>query len=151
MALLKLSALLLLAGSAQALRAVAPALRKPAMPKCAAIGKTSLAAAATVLGSTSPALAKALKEANRSGVSHATHELLTPATDRLPKPDLSHMSLGATRPDPELKERILRISNSEANFSAQTAAEGRRRPGNIIWAYLHHTKKNIFDENDAMR
>ena len=32
----------------------------------------------------------------------------------------------------ELKVRILRISTSEANFSARTAAEGRRRPGNIL-------------------
>ena len=32
----------------------------------------------------------------------------------------------------ELKVRILRIAESEANFSSQTAAQGRRRPGNIL-------------------
>ena len=32
----------------------------------------------------------------------------------------------------ELKARILRISITESNFNKETAAEGRRRPGNIL-------------------
>ena len=32
----------------------------------------------------------------------------------------------------ELRVRILRISTSEGNFSTRTAAQGRRRPGNIL-------------------
>jgi len=32
----------------------------------------------------------------------------------------------------ELKVRILRLSESEDNFTSQIAAEGRRRPGNIL-------------------